>query len=136
MLFKLKKKPIILDVGKGTLFKGALSYAINKEMNVYRIDISAALNGFINKSLMIEKMRPEQLGRRRILGVTIVSGGLLGDYENLIVDNLRKPKFIYGIECQVSDATPETRTQYKHGKEQEVSQSSKLLTGQHASGPA
>ena len=97
MLFKLKKKPIILDVGKGTLFKGALSHAINKEMNVYRIDISAALSGFINKSLMIEKMRPEQLGRRKILGVTIVSGGLLGDYENLIVDNLRKPKFIYGM---------------------------------------
>ena len=84
-------------LAKVYFLKGHLSYAINKEMNVYRIDISAALNGFINKSLMIEKMRPEQLGRRKILGVTIVSGGLLGDYENLIVDNLRKPKFIYGM---------------------------------------
>ena len=65
MLFKLKKKPIILDVGKGTLLKVHYLDAINKEMNVYRIDISAALNGFINKSLMIEKMRPEQLGRRK-----------------------------------------------------------------------
>lgn len=103
MLLKLKKKPIILDVGKGTVFKDALVYAIKKGIDVYRVDISAALNGFINKSLMIEKMKLEELGRRKILGETIVSGGLLGGYENLIVDNLTKPKFIYGLSDGTGD---------------------------------
>lgn len=97
MLSQSKKTPIILDVGKGTVFKEALSYAIKKKINIYRVDISAALTGFINKSLMIEKMKMEKLSRRRIADETLVSGGLLGDYEEIIVDNVSKPSLIYGM---------------------------------------
>lgn len=97
MLFQLSHKTIIIDVGKGTLHKDALSYAVKCGINVYRVDVSAALNGFINKSLMIEKMNLEKLGRRKIFEETIVSGGLLGNFEEIIVDDIRKPKFVYGI---------------------------------------
>ena len=97
ILSKIKKRSIIVDVGKGTVYKDALSFAIKKKINIYRVDISAALNGFINKSLMIEKMKLEKLSRRKIRGETLVSGGLLGDYEEIIVDNVSKPTLIYGM---------------------------------------
>jgi hypothetical protein len=97
ILSKVKAKTIIVDVGKGTVFKDALTYAIKKKINIYRVDISAALNGFINKSLMIEKMKLEKLGRRKVLKETLVSGGLLGDYEEIIVDNVSKPNLVYGM---------------------------------------
>ena len=97
MLFSLNKKVIIIDVGKGTLDENALSYAVKKGINVHRVDISAALNGFINKSLMIESMHLKKLGRRKILGETIVSGGLLGGFEEIIVDDINHPRFVYGL---------------------------------------
>tara|TARA_B100000902_G_C27297077_1_gene910620 strand:- start:1242 stop:2300 length:1059 start_codon:yes stop_codon:yes gene_type:complete len=97
VLSKVKSKPIIVDVGKGTVFKDALIYAIRKKINIYRVDISAALNGFINKSLMIEKMKLEKLGRKKILGETLVAGGLLGAFEEIIVDNTSKPNLVYGM---------------------------------------
>jgi len=97
MLLQLSRKTIIIDVGKGTLHKDALSYAVKCGINIYRVDVSAALNGFINKSLMIENMNLEKLGRRKIFGETIVSGGLLGNFEEIIVDDIRKPKFVYGL---------------------------------------
>lgn len=46
---------------------------------------------------MIEKMKMEKLSRRRIADETLVSGGLLGDYEEIIVDNVSKPSLIYGM---------------------------------------
>ena len=97
MLFKLSNNLIIIDVGKGTLFEDALSYAVRKGINVYRVDISAALNGFINKSLMIERMNLEKMGRKKLLNETIVSGGLLGSFEEIIVDDIRRPTFVYGL---------------------------------------
>lgn len=97
MLLKLSNNLIIIDVGKGTLHKSALSYAVDNNINVHRVDISAALNGFINKSLMIEKMNLEKMGRKKLFGEIIVSGGLLGNFGEMIVDDIRHPKFVYGL---------------------------------------
>ena len=68
MLLQLSHNVIIIDVGKGTLDKDALSYAVTRGINVHRVDISAALNGFINKSSMIEKMHSETYGLLRLVG--------------------------------------------------------------------
>ena len=66
MLFKLKKKPIILDVGKGTLFKGALSYAINKEMT-YTLQ---------NKKEISKKLKEKAINEGfTISGIASIPGG-------------------------------------------------------------
>ena len=36
ILSKIKKRSIIVDVGKGTVYKDALSFAIKKKINIYR----------------------------------------------------------------------------------------------------
>jgi len=93
----LNENAIIIDVGKGTVSRDAVLFAEKNNIPIYRVDITAAFEGFIKKSFMIEKMIKKTIGKKIISGEKIVSGGLLANLEDIVVDDINKPKFIYGI---------------------------------------
>jgi len=93
----LADQAIIVDIGKGTLSPEAIELAEKRGLNIYRLDISAAFEGLIQQLWATENIVEKKFGRRSFYEESLVSGGLLGRKEEIIVDNVWDPKQIYGL---------------------------------------
>ncbi len=93
----LAEKAIIVDVGKGTLFPEAISLAEEMDVDIYRLDISAAFEGLISSLWATEDIVKRRLGRRQLHDACLVSGGLIGRENEIVVDNVWNPARVYGI---------------------------------------
>ncbi len=97
MVKSLAPSPIILDVGKGTLFQDAIETAENYGIDIYRLDVSSSFEGLIASLWYSEVAISQKLGRREFRGTKIVSTGLLGRKDEIVVDNILNPSQAYGI---------------------------------------
>jgi len=97
MVKDLNSDPIIIDVGKGTLYPDALEYCSRRGIVVYRLDVTAALFGLIHTLLTTDRIVSTQMGRRTIGDFSIVSGGLLARSGEIVVDNFNEPRRYFGI---------------------------------------
>ena len=97
MIKKIKNRAIIIDAGKGTISKDAIAYAKFRRQEIFRVDVSAAFEGLITKTMSMQKIIDNGFKEKRILETNVLSSGLLGNYGDIIVDNLIKTNFIYGI---------------------------------------
>lgn len=97
MIKNLAPGAIVIDGGKGTLNPSAMITAYARGINVYRLDISAPFEGLVNELFAIENIIENRLGRKKYHNESIISGGLLGKHEEIIVDNVHDPKVIYGM---------------------------------------
>ena len=55
MIKSLADNAIIIDVGKGTVTRDAVSFAAKNNILIYRVDITAAFEGFIKNHLLLKK---------------------------------------------------------------------------------
>ena len=97
MIKKLALNPIVLDVGKGAFQSEAIQVAEEMGIVIYRLDVSAAFEGMIHRLWAIENALNNNFGRRLFHGECIISGGLLGRTNEVVVDNVFHPKEIFGI---------------------------------------
>jgi len=97
MVESLADNAIIIDVGKGVLFPEAIQTAQKLNIKIYRLDITAAFEGLVHHLWAIESILDKKSGRKEIFGESIVSGGLLGQEGEIVVDNVNNPSVIYGI---------------------------------------
>ena len=93
----LANDAFIIDVGKGSFHPNAIKIARNKNINIYRLDISAAFDALIYKLSTTEELFEKKCGRRYIYNENLISGGLLGDFNDIVVDDINKPSRVYGI---------------------------------------
>ena len=93
----LKENSIIIDIGKGTLRKNAIELANEKKIRIYRLDVTSALSGMVQSNLMQEEVLSNKIGTKVFKKEIIVSGGLLGNCGDIIVDNINNPQIVYGI---------------------------------------
>jgi len=89
--------PLCIDTGKDSFCPSAIEYALSRNIEVFRTDITATLEGVISSILREELISKLHRGRKLIDGVPIVSGGVLGRTGDIIVDSLLKPCHIYGV---------------------------------------
>ncbi len=93
----MKEGGLIIDVGKGSIEKDAIPYAVSKGITVIRADVragfEAALCNIFNTVDLIENI----MGSRKIDGITVVSGGIMGEEGDVVVDNYKKPRRVVGI---------------------------------------
>lgn len=89
--------PLCIDTGKDSFRPSAIEYALSRNIEIYRTDITATLEGVISSILREELISKLHRGRKLIDGVPIVSGGVLGRSGDIIVDSLLKPCHIYGV---------------------------------------
>jgi NAD(P)-dependent dehydrogenase (short-subunit alcohol dehydrogenase family) len=94
---------LVIDVGKGALSICAIELLHEKNIEVYRTDVTSQLSGAISALLSLRKGYVTRVGRAIINGVPVVSGGLLGKKGDVIVDNFRDPKQIIGVANGVGD---------------------------------
>lgn len=98
MIQSMSPTGIIVDIGKGCINEDALEKAINQNIDIIRADISSALYGFVSNSQKMDKMIRFEIGRKEFSnGVSLISGGILGKWGDIIVDNYQSPTLVYGI---------------------------------------
>ena len=93
-----KKNVIVIDIGKGIFKKKALIEAINKKINLYRLDVTPAYNGYLENIYSTGKINDPSVQKSRIYKkLKLVKRGILSSKDSIIVDNVRSPKVIYGV---------------------------------------
>ena len=104
MIQCMKSEGIVIDVGKGSIFKDAVEKSVNHEISVFRCDISSAIDGVISTIQRNKKVVEEEIGRREIKkNFFLVSGGQLGNDGDLIVDNYMNPSQFLGVADGMGD---------------------------------
>ena len=88
---------IIIDAGKGTIQDKAIELAQRRNIKIFRTDVTAALSGLIDKSLEMEKIMLKNFNIKKEKNYTLVSKGLLGSKNDIIVDDVNNPKVVYGV---------------------------------------
>ena len=97
MVISLKNNSIIIDAGKGTLTKEAIKIANERKIDIFRVDIFPSLEGLISKTFSMERQIKKLLKKKKIGKINIFNTGKLGDYGDLIVDDIDTPSIVYGI---------------------------------------
>ena len=95
---KLSKQIKIIDIGKGILEKEALRLLINKSIELYRLDVTPAYDGYLENIYRTTEINDSNLKKTRIFKkFNLVKRGILSDDGTLIVDDVDNPKVLYGI---------------------------------------
>ena len=93
----IKRDALVVDLGKNNITPDAIKLAIENKLEIYRVDVTAALEGFIYEMLKMREVLNSSYGKKTLPLCNIVSGGYLGEDGDVIVDNISTPRVIYGI---------------------------------------
>lgn len=94
---ELKKNVILLDIGKG-MFDQKTLYNLNKNnLPVYRLDVSSSLDMEVENSEIFKLLEKKKYNIVKVGKYNLVSSGLLGKKNDIIVDNTDSPKLIFGV---------------------------------------
>ena len=95
---EINPKSIILDVGKGILNTGGMKNALLRKLKMYRLDISPAYSSYLENVYSTNKISNLfQKNFKSFKKFKLIKRGVLGDKDHIIVDNVEKPKKIFGI---------------------------------------
>ena len=81
----------------------AIEIAEKRNLNIFRLDVSAAIGALIQNLLETEQIVDKKFGRRLLYEESLVSGGLFGKKGEMIVDNVWNPTIVYGISDGIGD---------------------------------
>lgn len=93
----VKKNALVVDLGKNNITADAIKLAKKNKLEIYRVDVTAALEGFIYEMLKMRDVLNSSYGKKALSFCNIVSGGYLGEDGDVIVDDISKPSVIYGV---------------------------------------
>tara|TARA_X000001036_G_C20686692_1_gene807880 strand:+ start:3069 stop:4130 length:1062 start_codon:yes stop_codon:yes gene_type:complete len=92
----VNKTAIFMDAGKGCFTAAATKAAKQRDLIIYRPDIKIGFEGFISSLFKTREVLKNSYGRSLVLDIPIVSG-LVGDEGEIVVDNFKSPRVIYGM---------------------------------------
>lgn len=93
----------LLDGGKGCFSPAAVRRARERGLAIYRADIRAGFDGHSAMALRTEEISSHGIGRAHFAGVPVVSGGLLGEPDEVVVDNVHAPTQVFGLANGLGD---------------------------------
>jgi hypothetical protein len=94
---ELRKSAIVIDAGPGTLTKKAVALGLRKGLNMYRLDMRAGLFGEIETVLKTQVLMKQVRGSKRVCGIGIVAGGVIGQHGDIVLDSMTAPRRVIGI---------------------------------------
>lgn len=98
MIQAMKPNGIVIDVAKGSVFQDAVQMALEKNIVLFRCDVSSGIDGLIATIQRNKNIMSVEMGRKEFKdGVFVVSGGRLGLSGDIVVDNYMSPKTILGV---------------------------------------
>jgi len=93
----LPNDSLLIDIGKGSISKKAIKKANSRNLAVYRLSIESSLEGMVTSLISTHNILKKRTGRGEYHKINVVSGGLLARTDEIVVDDYRNPKLIYGI---------------------------------------
>ena len=98
MIKNMSKNGFVVDIGKGNIEANAIKKSIEKNIDIIRGDIAAALYGFVSQKQQMQEIVQNKIGRANIdSDINLVSGGVLGRCGDIVVDSFISPSFVYGV---------------------------------------
>jgi len=97
MVKVMDPKGLIMDAGLGTVGYDAIKYANEKGIKLLRLDMRAALSGEIVNLLSTNHLITKIMGKRKIHGIQIVAGGIVGMKGDVVVDSISDPSRVIGV---------------------------------------
>ena len=97
IISSVKKDCIIIDLGKNNITQEAITLAKDNSMEIYRTDVTSALEGYIYELLRMQNILKNSYGKKELNGCTLVGGGYFGSNGDIVVDSINDPKNIFGI---------------------------------------
>lgn len=94
---ELKKNVILLDIGKGMFDQNTLSKLNENNLVVYRLDVSSSLDMKVENSEIFKLLEKKEYNKVNLGKYKLVSNGLLGQKNDIIVDDAKNPKIIFGV---------------------------------------
>jgi len=96
MILAMKSSGVVIDVGNGTLFPEAVQVARTRGISVSCLFAKPAYDGALH-TIFETKEHIQRMERRSLGDFSILSGGVLGERGDVIVDDARQPKRILAI---------------------------------------
>jgi len=93
----IKKKSILIDIGKGNFSKNTIVKLMDKNLFVYRLDVTDAYFRCAESIVFNNQKNNFPNSRVEIKNFNFLSQGIVGRKNDLIVDSVIKPKRILGI---------------------------------------
>jgi len=85
---------VVIDIGKGSFSLNMIQFLQDKNVDCVRLSVENELKFLVMKSLSDELSYPL---RSVIDGIHYVSGGMMGKYGELVVNNASNPTIVYGV---------------------------------------
>ena len=86
-----------MDLGKNNLTENAIKIATEYSMNIFRTDVTPAIEAFVYELLKTQDILENSYGRKKLGFCNIVSGGFFGSSGDIVVDRINKPKRVIGV---------------------------------------
>lgn len=93
----VKKDCMVVDLGKNNLTRGAIKIASQNSMEIYRADVTSAIESYIYEVLKMEDILKNSYGKKDLNFCNIVSGGFFGNLGDVVVDRIDNPTRVIGI---------------------------------------
>jgi len=97
VLMCMKSNGKVIDLGKNNLTEAAIMYAQKNMIEVWRVDVSASLYGFLTESILFKDILKNDYGIKKFDDVNIISGGIYGGDGDIVVNSINNIKTIFGI---------------------------------------
>jgi hypothetical protein len=93
----VKRNCLIVDLGKNNLTSGAIEVAKQHSIEIYRADVTPAIESYIYEVLKMQDILENSYGRKDLGFCHIVGGGFFGSSGDIIVDRINNPQYIIGV---------------------------------------
>lgn len=108
MISAMHPSSLVVDAGNGTLFPEAIRAARERNISILCLFIKPGYDGTIQTVFETEKLIGN-MERRSLGDFYMLSGGVLGERGDVIVDDVRQPKRILAIADGRGDVIPDIR---------------------------
>jgi hypothetical protein len=93
----IKKKIIFVDIGKGNFDVESVKELNKKNINIYRLDTTSAYFSYLDNIYFTKNQYNSDIYKKKINKLTFVQRGIVGEKNDIIVDDVKMPKKIFGV---------------------------------------
>ena len=93
----LKKDGLIIDGGTDNISQDGIEEAKKRNLKIIKLDVRYGFESNFRLMRNTKNLKEEVSGRKKINGINMVAGGIIGNKGDIIVDNITFPKKILGI---------------------------------------